>query len=1102
MMIMSAISSVSFAESTDISAQAANGSIINISGVNRPIQAADELILFTRDNSSDLTDANVWCTAAIVTYQDGKYIITDIKSREGAVKIPFNGFVLFGHGISEDWINSNLKTGEELKINGYTLPEIITGSMIMLENGAKYDIAGIDTERQANGLQIFTSGYGDYTKPFSADTEEIIVVNNIVVDRNSDGSKGTYIPDNGYVISGTGTAASIVSNIANEQKITLMNIEIPTLPGMYFKVGGIMVPIDKKNADRGANEVIYYDSSFGSSTGANPWGMEITAVNGKVTAIAAIACGQDGTFINNNSPIPQDGCVLSIQSGSPYYTKLNGVVKVGDEIEVVTRNTFIYKAGLTGYDALNPKCREDNPAGWDDGNNAPFPGYRGADQLIVYDDTYGVSTGTNAWGYEVVVNSDNKIIKAGGNDSYIPKGGYILSGHGVKADWLRANADIGSTVKLDKDKKQVLVVFKPASCIDRVLFKIDTVKEEFKESKARFLDVPYEKVQAYIDNADKLVESARNELAGGNYEKMFEIIGQIEAAVSKAHFADFESKKVENRAVWLRPKETSVDKVAANLDKLKALNINTVYLETWWAGYTIFPTDNTITSQNPMYNGFDVLKAYIDEAHKRGMQVHSWVENFFIGDEATNNGGPIYNNKPEWLMMSRKGDNFEYVEMYNMKYYFANPALPVVRDFVMDIYKELVKKYDIDGLQLDYVRYPDAGDGSNDFGYDQYTRDLFIKETGVDPISVYPGDALWQKWCDFRANIINTFVYRVVSETRALKPELKISADVGNNYAAAPNNLMQRPKDWVSKGYIDNIVPMSYTQDIKCSSDDAVNTVAFAKGHSYVTMGLGTCMGLSKEVLVGQVGGVNSNGADGTALFEFESLLSAGYGNELMEGVYRNEALICDNDPMLSVMTILADIYRKINTIYIANGGIKIPDAGISAAKTDFVSSFASSISKAANSKDYKEIEAVVGKFTDMVNDCNYMDKEVKNRILTDLDSCWKILDIRNSREQFGKTHAIESIVFELPAESLKVGNTVKVRVKAVFKDGKDVIMYLDPSQFTLGSSNNKVVQVQGDSFVVKSKGRAVITAKIAKDFIFSIEGSGNMVVQNINITD
>jgi len=66
-------------------------------------------------------------------------------------------------------------------------------------------------------------------------------------------------------------------------------------------------------------------------------------------------------------------------------------------------------------------------------------------------------------------------------------------------------------------------------------------------------------VQAYIDNADKLVESARNELAGGNYEKMLEIIEQIEAAVSKAHFTNFESKKVENRAVWLRPKETSVD---------------------------------------------------------------------------------------------------------------------------------------------------------------------------------------------------------------------------------------------------------------------------------------------------------------------------------------------------------------------------------------------------------------------------------------------------------------------------------------------------------------------------------------------------------------
>ena len=47
----------------------------------------------------------------------------------------------------------------------------------------------------------------------------------------------------------------------------------------------------------------------------------------------------------------------------------------------------------------------------------------------------------------------------------------------------------------------------------------------------------------------------------------------------------------------------------------------------------------------------------------------------------------------------------------------------VFRTFIaLSVYKEIVKKYDIDGLRLDYVRYPDGKDGSNDFGYDEYTK--------------------------------------------------------------------------------------------------------------------------------------------------------------------------------------------------------------------------------------------------------------------------------------------------------------------------------------------------------------------------------------------
>ncbi|MGO4376344.1 family 10 glycosylhydrolase, partial [Paenibacillus sp. MCAF20] len=151
-----------------------------------------------------------------------------------------------------------------------------------------------------------------------------------------------------------------------------------------------------------------------------------------------------------------------------------------------------------------------------------------------------------------------------------------------------------------------------------------------------------------------------------------------------------------------------------------------------------------LAAQNPIYAGFDVLQAYLDEAKKSCFEVHAWVENFLVG--VGDMAGPIRSMKPEWSMISRQGNDYQDVPLYNTQYYFLNPVQPEVRDFVSAIYKELLQSYNVDGLHLDYIRYPDAGDYTNDFGYDPYTRNLFKQKHGVDPLDLHPDDELWSAW--------------------------------------------------------------------------------------------------------------------------------------------------------------------------------------------------------------------------------------------------------------------------------------------------------------------------------------------------------------------
>lgn len=859
------------------------------------------------------------------------------------------------------------------------------GPQIILEDGRSIPVDVVDHERTQDSLAIYTRHYGESTKPFNTDTVEYIVADGVVVVKNTNGPKGTFIPATGYVVSASGSSAAALISLDVGSLVRTVNIEIPVLPSKYFTVKGITVGIDKINAPRGANEVILYEPSFGPSTKQNPWGMELTVSEGKVTRITAIAADPNtGAYLDNDSAIPTNGYVLSIQSGSPYYDQLNGRAAVGDEVQLVT-NSLIYSAGKITYDAYNPKVREDNPGGWDDGSNQPFPGFRGADQLIVYDRKFGERTGTNPWGFEAVVNEKGFVIASGGNNSMIPEGGYVLSGHGVKNLWLTKNALVGAKVRIDHANKQVLVIFTPESYLDKAEISIENAEKALQDSRSKFMDVPFAQIEQKIVDAKNLYAQAKAAFEGGITNGMFDLLNALDLNLSDIYFMNFESRKVDNRGLWLRPKEKNIEQVREHLKKIKETNINSIYLETWWDGYTIFPTTNPDSAINPMYEGFDVLKAYIEEGAKLNIEIHAWVENFFAG-------GPVVEKHPDWLLISKKGDNYE-PGTYGAKWYWLNPALPQARDFVSSIYKELLNKYEVASLHLDYARYPGSGDYTNDFGYDLYTRNLFKVIAGVDPINLRSGDADWEEWLQFRADIINSWVDRVVAEAHEIKPDLLITAAVWPNYDEAPKSHAQETKYWVDNNNIDNLLHMSYVPDAFLIAQDAKNSLDIAQNKSFVTSGIGTFIDLTKTELIRQIDAAVVTGAAGSALFEFESLFDNSYDRELKLGVYRNEAVMPDYRTTQSLSVMMEEMIRKIDEIYVPLGGLSVKEAN------DLKKDIQSALNVLKSHQKYNKGIANASKeklshLQDTITEAGSIYAEVKNRMVFDLNFCNKILDI------------------------------------------------------------------------------------------------------------
>ena len=136
------------------------------------------------------------------------------------------------------------------------------------------------------------------------------------------------------------------------------------------------------------------------------------------------------------------------------------------------------------------------------------------------------------------------------------------------------------------------------------------------------------------------------------------------------------------------------------LDRLKLIRINTVLLQTRIRGTVIYPSslepwDGCMSGQPGRSPGYDPLRFAIDECHKRGMELHAWVVTLPLGKW---NGAGCRNMRNKYPKLIRRiGEDG-----------FLNPEQPQTGDVIASVCEESVRKDDVDGIHLDYIRYPDG----------------------------------------------------------------------------------------------------------------------------------------------------------------------------------------------------------------------------------------------------------------------------------------------------------------------------------------------------------------------------------------------------------
>jgi uncharacterized lipoprotein YddW (UPF0748 family) len=290
--------------------------------------------------------------------------------------------------------------------------------------------------------------------------------------------------------------------------------------------------------------------------------------------------------------------------------------------------------------------------------------------------------------------------------------------------------------------------------------------------------------------------------------------------------------------------------------------------------------------------GMDTLSELLRQAHAAGLRVHAWVNVLSLAR----------NRKAPWLetlgrdaaLVDKRGRSLLDYPSFDLpqpdrRYYrmgtpalYLDPAAPGVAELVAATFAELLVRYpDLDGLHLDYIRYPDVlpfvpgtrfGVGL-DFGYGAATLARFRSETGLEaPLGDSTRNA--NRWDEWRRDKLTGLVSAIGERARAARPGVELSAAVWTYADRGYLVLGQDWRRWLEDDLIEFAVPMAYTLDDRLLRYQVERFANLPVGDR-IWIGLGTWLFASQpERALAQIRIARDGGAAAESLFSYDSIVA------------------------------------------------------------------------------------------------------------------------------------------------------------------------------------------------------------------------------------
>jgi uncharacterized lipoprotein YddW (UPF0748 family) len=313
----------------------------------------------------------------------------------------------------------------------------------------------------------------------------------------------------------------------------------------------------------------------------------------------------------------------------------------------------------------------------------------------------------------------------------------------------------------------------------------------------------------------------------------------------------------EVRALWVDAFHDGI-KTQSQVDRMvgdaRRTNVNTLLVQVRRRGDLLYSGGPEPTASD-MAPGFDALKAVLDAAHNGSprLDVQAWVVVYPIWSSQTppasvnhplNRFGPKALGTDHWLMQREDG------ETDTGEGYWLDPGNPGVTPYLVDLITDLTRRYDIDGVHLDRLRYSEDVSLQRRWGYNPRS----VLDFNVANGRANQPDQNDPLWSQYRRDRITEFLRTLRPELKAIRPTLALSAAV-IPWGDAPRNdaewqrtsayayVFQDWRGWLEEGLLDQAYAMNYLRE--SSTDQAAwldRWLAWERSHSYgrqVIAGLG-----------------------------------------------------------------------------------------------------------------------------------------------------------------------------------------------------------------------------------------------------------------------